>query len=163
MKKEKGRHQAAPKVTAAQKGTAAQKFPAWVWIVVAVVVAAIVIGVVVFGRPATSTANGAYPDEVSISQAAQKRDQGAFILDVREPDEWQQVHIPDATLIPLGELPNRLNELPKDREVVVVCRSGNRSAKGRDILRGAGFTKVTSMAGGMNQWQAQGLPTTSGQ
>jgi rhodanese-related sulfurtransferase len=63
----------------------------------------------------------------------------------------------------LGELPKRLNEVPKDREVVVVCRTGHRSAQGRDILLSAGFTKVTSMAGGMTQWQAQGLSIATGQ
>ncbi len=102
------------------------------------------------------------PAEISIPQAAEKRAQGAFILDVRQPDEWNQVHIPGATLIPLGELSSRLKEVPTDREVVVVCRSGNRSQQGRDILRSAGYTQVTSMAGGVVQWQAQGLPVVSG-
>ena len=98
-----------------------------------------------------------------MAQASQKRSQGAFILDVREPSEWTQFHIQGATLIPLGDLPNRLNEVPKDKEVVVVCRTGVRSAQGRDILLKAGFTKVTSMAGGMNAWQAQGLQIATGQ
>jgi rhodanese-related sulfurtransferase len=103
------------------------------------------------------------PLEITVAQAAQNRDQGAFILDVREPSEWTQFHIPGATLIPLGDLPNRLNEVPKDRQVVVVCRTGHRSAQGRDILLQAGFTQVTSMAGGMTAWQAQGLPVATGQ
>ena len=103
------------------------------------------------------------PAEITVAQAAQQRDQGAFILDVREPAEWAQFHIPGATLIPLGELPNRLNEVPKDRQVVVVCRTGIRSAQGRDILLKAGFTRVTSMTGGLTQWQAQGLPVATGQ
>ncbi|HSD85001.1 MAG TPA: rhodanese-like domain-containing protein, partial [Anaerolineae bacterium] len=91
-----------------------------------------------------------------------KRDDGAFILDVRTPDEWNTVHIPGATLIPLDQLGSRLNEVPQDKEVVVVCHSGNRSKQGRDILKNAGFSQVTSMAGGMNQWQAAGLPTVTG-
>ncbi|MBU3927578.1 MAG: rhodanese-like domain-containing protein [Bacteroidetes bacterium] len=90
------------------------------------------------------------------------RDQGAFILDVREQSEWDQFHIPGATLIPLGELPNRLNEVPKDKTVVVVCRTGHRSAQGRDILLNAGFTQVTSMTGGVTEWQAQRLETVTG-
>jgi rhodanese-related sulfurtransferase len=93
----------------------------------------------------------------------EKRDQGAFILDVRQPEEWQQFHIPGATLIPLGELPNRLNEVPKDKEIVVVCRTGHRSAQGRDILLNAGFPMVTSMDGGVTQWQTQGLAIATGQ
>jgi rhodanese-related sulfurtransferase len=91
-----------------------------------------------------------------------KRDAGAFILDVRQPEEWNEAHIPDSTLIPLDQLTDRINELPKDQEIVVVCRSGNRSAQGRDIVLDAGFTEVTSMAGGLNQWKAAGYPTISG-
>jgi rhodanese-related sulfurtransferase len=81
---------------------------------------------------------------------------------VREPDEWVESHIPGATLIPLGELASRVSEVPQDQEVVVVCRSGNRSAEGRDILLSAGFEHVTSMAGGVNQWKAAGFETVSG-
>jgi rhodanese-related sulfurtransferase len=103
-----------------------------------------------------------YPLEISIDEAAVRRDQGAFILDVRQPEEWEEYHIPDSTLIPLGDLPNRLSEVPKNQEVVVVCRSGNRSQSGRDILRNAGFSTVTSMNGGLNQWRASGYETVSG-
>jgi rhodanese-related sulfurtransferase len=105
----------------------------------------------------------ALPPEITVTQAAQKRDQGAFFVDVRELSEWTQFHIPGTTLIPLGELPSRLKDVPKDREVVVVCRSGNRSQQGRDILLKAGYTSVTSMAGGVTQWQAQKLPIATGQ
>jgi len=112
--------------------------------------------------PAAPAAATALPLTVSVSQAAQMRDDGAFVLDVREPDEWAAGHIADATLIPLGQLPTRLSEVPQDQPIVVVCRSGNRSAQGRDILLGAGFQSVTSMAGGMNDWAAAGLPVTTG-
>jgi rhodanese-related sulfurtransferase len=81
------------------------------------------------------------------------------VLDVRQPEEWDQVHIPGTTLIPLGELESRLSEVPKDKEVVVVCRSGNRSQQGRDILLNAGFEQVTSMTGGLNDWRSSGYPT----
>lgn len=143
-----------------KKASSVSKLPVWGWVVL-VVVAIAVMGAVVmqFIAPAAAT----LPSEISVAQAGQMRDQGALILDVREPDEWTQFHIPGAVLIPLGELPNRLNEVPKDGEVVVVCRSGNRSATGRDILLNAGFPLVTSMAGGVTQWQSQGLPITTGQ
>jgi rhodanese-related sulfurtransferase len=85
------------------------------------------------------------------------------MLDVREPSEWVEYHMPGATLIPLGELESRLAEVPQDQPVVVVCRSGNRSATGRDILLNNGFSQVTSMAGGMNAWAAAGYPTETGQ
>ena len=70
--------------------------------------------------------------------------------------------VPDSTLIPVGELENRLDEVPRDREIVVVCRSGNRSRTGRDILLKAGYPQVTSVTGGLKQWQAAGYPTVSG-
>ena len=109
-----------------------------------------------------ATGADSYPLEISVDEAVAKRDSGAFILDVRQPEEWNEVHVPDSTLIPLGELAARAAELPKDQEIVIVCRSGNRSAQARDLLLGAGFTQVTSMAGGLNQWKAAGYPTVSG-
>lgn len=115
-----------------------------------------------FTRPGAASSTTGLSSEVSVSEAAAMRDAGAFVLDVREPDEWNQVHIPGATLIPLGQLASRVDELPKDQEIVVVCHSGNRSAQGRDILLSAGFDQVTSMAGGMTRWEAAGLETTSG-
>jgi phage shock protein E len=102
------------------------------------------------------------PDTISAAEAAAKREAGAFILDVRSQDEWNEYHIPGSTLIPLDQLEARLNEVPKNKEVVVVCRSGNRSKPGRDALKAAGFTQVTSMAGGLNEWKAAGLPTVAG-
>jgi rhodanese-related sulfurtransferase len=134
--------------------------PLWVWGVAAIILIA-VIGFLVW-QQSNPTAQP-YPLEITVAQASEKRDQGAFILDVREPSEWTQFHIPDATLIPLGDLPSRLSEVPTDREVVVVCRTGNRSAQGRDILLKAGYTQVTSMAGGVTKWQAQGLPIATGE
>jgi len=102
------------------------------------------------------------PAEISTAEALDLRKAGAFILDVRQPEEWAAGHIPDATLIPLGDLSTRIAEVPKDRQVVVVCRSGNRSAQGRDILLAAGYLTVSSMAGGMNDWVAAGYPTKTG-
>ncbi len=103
------------------------------------------------------------PLEVSVTEAYQMRENGAFVLDVREPHEWEAGHIPGATLIPLGELESRLAEIPKDQEVLVVCRSGNRSAQARNILKNEGFNNITSMAGGMNQWSAKSYDLETGE
>jgi rhodanese-related sulfurtransferase len=111
---------------------------------------------------ATATPAADLPAEISAAEASAKRDAGAFVLDVREPDEWNESHIPDSTLISLGELEARVKEVPRDREVVVVCRSGNRSRTGRAILVNAGFTQVTSLAGGLTAWAAANLPTVAG-
>ena len=93
-----------------------------------------------------------------MADAAKKRDAGAFILDVRTPEEWNEYHVPGSTLIPIDELPKRVAEVPKDKEVVVVCRSGNRSATGRDVLLKAGYPQVTSLAGGLKSWRDAGKP-----
>jgi phage shock protein E len=120
----------------------------------------------VVGAPAagvsTAASTTSLPAEISVAEAVAKRDAGAFILDVREPNEWADYHISGATLIPLGELPARVNEVPRDKEVVVVCHSGNRSSKGRDILAQAGFTNVTSMKGGLLAWMDANQPTVTG-
>ena len=79
-------------------------------------------------------------------------------MDVRTQEEWDEYHAPNTTLIPLDQLEQRVNELPKDQEIVVVCRSGNRSQTGRDILLNAGFEQVTSMAGGLSSWRSSGYP-----
>jgi len=98
------------------------------------------------------------PDEISISQAYEKYQKGVFFLDVRTQAEWDSVRIPNATLIPLDQLPARLNEVPKDQEIVVVCRSGNRSQTGRNILKQAGYDRVSSMSGGVNAWRVASYP-----
>jgi rhodanese-related sulfurtransferase len=131
----------------------------WIWGVVALVILGIS-AVWMISRGTTETHS--YPPEIPVEEAVTKRDAGALILDVRQPEEWNEFHVPDSTLIPLGELASRLNELPQDQEIVIVCRSGNRSAQGRDILLEAGFSQVTSMAGGLTQWKAAGYPTVSG-
>ncbi len=103
-------------------------------------------------------AGGGLPTNISVDEAYAMYQDGAFVLDVREPSEWNEFHAPGATLIPLGELAARVDELPRDRPIVVVCRSGNRSQQGRDILLDAGFTNVTSMDGGLNAWRTAGYP-----
>jgi len=96
--------------------------------------------------------------EISVAEAYKLYQGDTFFLDVREVVEWDAGHVPDTNNIPLSELENRLNELPKDQDIVVICRSGNRSAEGRDILLDAGFKNVTSMAGGVSDWKDAGYP-----
>jgi len=131
------------------------------WIVIGAAILLFVAGMLFFQRGDGGTA-AKIGAEISVSEALAKREAGAFILDVRQPEEWQEYHIPDSTLIPLGDLESRLSEVPKDQEIVVVCRSGNRSQQGRDILLNAGFAPVSSMAGGLKEWQSAGYPTTTG-
>ena len=100
----------------------------------------------------------ALPSEISTMQAFEEYRQGALFLDVRSAAEWNQGHIQDSLLIPLDELPMRLSELPRDRDIVVVCKSGVRSREGAALLREAGFTRVTCLTGGLQSWIAAGYP-----
>ncbi len=99
------------------------------------------------------------PLEVSAAEVHDAWQQGAYILDVRalsELQEWGAGHIQGATLIPLEQLSSRIEELPRDVPIYVVCTSGMRSAMGRDTLMAAGFESVTSMTGGMTAWGKSG-------
>ena len=110
----------------------------------------------------SQTADKAISDEITVAEAFLKYEQGVFLLDVRTQEEWEEFHAPNTNLIPLTELDSRLVELPAEQEIIVICRSGNRSQQGRDILKAAGFNQVSSMAGGLNEWMAAGYPTVSG-
>ena len=118
-----------------------------------------------FGLTACSTASApvveapvTLPSEISVDEAYQKYEQGVFFLDVRTPEEWDDFHAPNSTQIPLDQLENRLDELPEGEQIVVICRSGNRSQVGRDILLSNGFESATSMSGGLKEWMAAGYP-----
>lgn len=115
---------------------------------------------VVFNNSTPNEATvGSLPMEINVDEAYQLVEDGAFLLDVRTQEEWDDFHAPQATLIPLDELASRVDEVPTDRDVVVICRSGNRSQVGRDTLLTAGHPSATSVDGGMNAWAAAGYPT----
>lgn len=96
--------------------------------------------------------------EITITDADKRRAQDQ-VLDVREDFEVAEGMIPGALHIPMGQLNSRLPEIDRDRPVIVVCRSGNRSAQVADALTDAGYAADT-MGGGMIAWQRAGLPTT---
>lgn len=81
----------------------------------------------------------------------------AVALDVREPDEWECGRIEGALHIPVAELVPRLEEIPREVPIVVVCRSGSRSAYATQLLVRAGL-RAENLAGGLQAWQAAGLP-----
>lgn len=82
----------------------------------------------------------------------------AYLLDVRESDEWAAGHAPGASHLPMMEIPARMAEVPQDREVVVVCRVGGRSGQVVAYLMQQGWGNVTNLDGGMMSWAAAGRP-----
>ncbi|MFM2407684.1 MAG: hypothetical protein RL358_426 [Pseudomonadota bacterium] len=117
------------------------------WILVAVFVA-------LFSWNQLQAAQG-----IDVKQAHTMQQQGALLLDVREASEYAEVHAPNVTLIPLGELSARLNEVApfKDKPIAVMCRSGKRSAKAVALLEAEGYSQVSNVSGGMNAWESAGL------
>ena len=85
----------------------------------------------------------------------------AYLIDVREDDEWLAGHAPDAVHLPMMQLPERLAEIPEQGDVVIVCRSGHRSAEVVGYLLGRGFGNVRNVADGMVGWAAAGRTLVS--
>ena len=86
---------------------------------------------------------------------------GAWLLDVREPDEWTAGHAPGAHHLPMMEVPARMVEVPTDGDVVVVCRSGHRSGQVVTYLLRNGWDNVRNLDGGMHGWEAAGRDLVS--
>ncbi|MFD0901216.1 rhodanese-like domain-containing protein [Actinomadura sediminis] len=97
-----------------------------------------------------------FGDDVPAVPAAEVP-QDAYLLDVREQDEWDAGHAPEAVHIPMGRLSDRAAEIPRDREVFVICRSGGRSAQVTVALNQAGWL-ARNVDGGMQAWAAAGRP-----
>lgn len=103
--------------------------------------------------------------EAGVADAVQMINrQDAQVVDVRETGEFNSGHIADARHIPVGQLGERAKELEKfkDKPILLVCASGNRSMTAAATLRKAGFTQIWSLAGGMNAWQQAGMPVKKG-
>jgi molybdopterin/thiamine biosynthesis adenylyltransferase/rhodanese-related sulfurtransferase len=97
---------------------------------------------------------GANDWEITAVDLKKKLDAGEtpLIVDVREPNEYQINRIAGSTLIPLGELPRRYQELPRDREIILQCKTGARSGRAQDFLKSVGFARVKNLKGGIRDW-----------
>jgi rhodanese-related sulfurtransferase len=101
---------------------------------------------------------------VSAQQAAQLQaeEASALIVDVREPREYESLRAPGAVSVPLAEFVARHADLPRDRQLLLVCRSGSRSLRATMFLMQQGFSNVANVDGGMIAWKNAGLPVLSG-
>ena len=97
--------------------------------------------------------------QISVTDFKRKRDAGEdiYLLDVREPHEFQIANL-GGHLIPLGDLPARINELDSNREIVVHCKMGGRSQKAAELLKQAGFNKIQNLAGGIRPGRSRSIP-----
>ncbi len=98
--------------------------------------------------------------EIDVNGLAAARDHG-LLVDVREPDEYAEGHVPGALLIPMGQLADRIDELDRSTPVYVICASGNRSSAMTDLLRSSGFD-ASSVTGGTAAWAQAGQPLEKG-
>lgn len=100
---------------------------------------------------------------LSVDEARAQLDAGgALLVDVREADEWRAGHVAGARHIPLSSLPDHLAALPRDRDILLFCRSGNRSGMATKLLRQHGFERAKNVNGGVTAWQQRGLPLVQG-
>ena len=101
--------------------------------------------------------------EVSSTEAQKSLENGAVLVDVREQNEYTEIRIPGSLIIPLSVFAERFGELPKDKPLVMQCRSGARSAKAAEYLLANGYTDVTNLTGGILAWDEAGLPVLRGE
>ncbi|HET8909104.1 MAG TPA: rhodanese-like domain-containing protein [Ktedonobacterales bacterium] len=87
-----------------------------------------------------------------------QKDSNAVLIDVREPWEYNSGHAKGAKNIPLSQLGRRLAEVPKNREILLICQSGNRSVSAAHFLQKQGLTQVVNVSGGTTVWRMRGLP-----
>lgn len=99
--------------------------------------------------------------EIDIAEAQRRHAAGVPVIDVREPDEYREGHVPGAPLIPVGDIVERSDEVPTDSQVLVVCRSGARSRSAAEHLRGLGIDAV-NITGGTMAWIEAGHRVVTG-
>jgi rhodanese-related sulfurtransferase len=99
--------------------------------------------------------------EISVEEVDERRLAGALLFDVRETDEYLEAHAAGAVLVPLSELPSRVDDFPDDRQLLLICRSGARSMRAAEFLAEHG-RDVTNVSGGTLAWIAAGQPVVTG-
>ena len=99
--------------------------------------------------------------EIDIPELARVHAEAPVLIDVREPDEYTEAHVPGATLIPLATVPDHLDAVPPEGTVYVICAKGARSLRAAEFYRAKGIDAV-NVAGGTNAWVEAGQPTSTG-
>ncbi|MCA9835301.1 MAG: rhodanese-like domain-containing protein [Trueperaceae bacterium] len=100
-------------------------------------------------------------EQINVQEAQERVKGGAILVDVREPYERKVQYIPGSKALPLSEINKKWQNLPKDKELIIQCRTGNRSARAASFLAKQGL-QVKNMRGGLLAWQAEQLPVRNG-
>lgn len=95
---------------------------------------------------------------ISVAEAKEMMNDGAAVIDVREPHEYNGGHVPNAALIPVNSVFARREELPKDQDVIFVCQVGQRSALACEMAAASGLTRIFNLEGGTDAWAGAGEP-----
>lgn len=120
--------------------------------------------------PAAAPAASAPAPQVALPEMSQaallehqaKHADHLFVLDVRSPEEFREGHVPGAVNVPYDQIAARIAEVPKDKDVVLYCRSGRRAGIAADVLAANGYTRLSHLEGDMPAWIAQGRPVVEG-
>ena len=126
-----------------------RRFP-WVWVPLLALVFAV--AAVRAGDPVPTIS------QQTLLERQQKKDPALLVVDVRAPSEYAQGHVPGAINVPHDQIAAHLAELPKDKDVVLYCRSGRRSALAAEALRASGYSRLLQLEGDMSGWLDQGRP-----
>lgn len=110
----------------------------------------------------TSMSNQADVTEIDVLEAQKRVEDGAVLVDVREQNEYDEAHIPGSRLAALSTLAQTYEDLPKDKPLIMQCRSGARSARAAAYLLENGYTDVVNLKGGILAWDEAGLPVERG-
>ncbi|MCO5188058.1 MAG: rhodanese-like domain-containing protein [Anaerolineae bacterium] len=103
-------------------------------------------------------------EKIDVAELRQRLtdDKSLILLDVREPQEFAGGHVARARLLPLSQIRDRLGEIPQDKPIALICRSGNRSGSAARILAKSGYEQVANVRGGMGAWSRAGYPVSTG-
>jgi len=107
-------------------------------------------------KPAAATVTPMTQEQLLEHQA--KHPQHLFLLDVRSPEEFKAGHVPGAVNVPYDQIASRLADVPKDKDVVLYCRSGRRAGIAAEVLQANGYTRLSHLEGDMNAWVEKGRP-----
>jgi rhodanese-related sulfurtransferase len=112
--------------------------------------------------PAAASASLPLISQQALLARLAKKDQALFVLDVRTPQEFAAGHVPGAVNIPYDQVASQLAEIPKDKDVVLYCKSGRRAGLAADVLAANGYTKLEHLQGDMPAWLQAGRPVEGG-